>query len=226
MTTLIAPEPAIGNTGDPIPHQQLERDVAQVLDVIYGGGVAIVPLDVAYAVIGHREEAIRRIFAAKNRSYEKPSGMFSDCGMSDDIHILPDEKRQMIRTVIEQDRLPFSVVAPFRAAHDFFARVDPFVMANSTKAGTLDMLMNAGAFHNEIARQARAAGLPFSAPRPIPRSRAANTGSKTSSRRCARPRTSMSITAYPNMPIPRASRARSSTSQHFGSSVSGWFSTG
>ncbi len=160
MTTLIAPEPAIGNTGDPIPHQQLERDVAQVLDVIYGGGVAIVPLDVAYAVIGHREEAIRRIFAAKNRSYEKPSGMFSDCGMSDDIHILPDEKRQMIRTVIEQDRLPFSVVAPFRAAHDFFARVDPFVMANSTKAGTLDMLMNAGAFHNEIARQARAAGLP------------------------------------------------------------------
>lgn len=160
MAVLIAPDPAIENTGDLIDPERLERDVAQVLDVVYGGGVAVVPLDVAYGIIGHREDAIRRIFTAKDRSYEKPSGMFSNWAMSDDIHILPDEKRQMIRTIIEQDRLPFSVVASYRAEHEFFAKVDPFVMANSTKAGTLDMLMNAGAFHNELARQAWDAGLP------------------------------------------------------------------
>ncbi|WP_119168806.1 Sua5/YciO/YrdC/YwlC family protein [Algihabitans albus] len=160
MSQTIAPQPPIQTTGDPIPRERLERDVAQVLEVLYGGGVAIVPLDVAYAIVGHREDAIRRIFAAKNRSYEKPSGMFSNWRMSEEIHILPDEKREMIRTVIEQDRLPFSVVAPFRDDHACFREVDPFVIQNSTKAKTLDMLLNAGAFHDEIARQSSAAGKP------------------------------------------------------------------
>lgn len=160
MPTVISPDPPIAGTGDAVPRDRVERDVAQVLEVVYGGGVAIVALDVAYAIIGHSEAAIRRIFAAKRRSYEKPSGLFADLQTSADIHLLSDEKREMIRTVVERDRLPFSVVAPFRAEHPFFAKVAPFVLQNSTKAGTLDMLLNAGVLHDEIARQARAAGKP------------------------------------------------------------------
>ena len=116
--------------------------------------MAIVPLDVAYAVVGHRERAIRAIFTAKDRSYEKPSGMFADWRMSEEIHVLPDSKRRMIRTMVEEEKLPFSVVAPFERDHPFFSDVDPFVLANSTKTNTIDMLLNAGAVHDEIARQA------------------------------------------------------------------------
>ena len=144
---------AITRTDAAVPAERLQGDVARVLEAVYGGGVAIVPLDVAYAIIGHRPEAIRSIFDAKQRSYEKPSGMFGNWRMSRDIHLLPDDKHDMVRTVIEEERLPFSVVAPFRQDHPIFAKVDPFVLESSTKAGTLDMLLNAGIFHDEIARQ-------------------------------------------------------------------------
>ncbi len=146
-------ETAITRTDAPVPAERLQGDVARVLEAVYGGGVAIVPLDVAYAIIGHRPEAIRSIFDAKQRSYEKPSGMFANWRMSREIHLLPDEKHDMVRTIIEEERLPFSVVAPFRRDHPIFAKVDPFVLESSTKAGTLDMLLNAGIFHDEIARQ-------------------------------------------------------------------------
>lgn len=153
-------QPRFETTDAPIPRERLERDVARTLETIYGGGVAIVPLDVAYAIIGHRPEGIRRIFDAKQRSYEKPSGMFGTWEMSREIHVLPEEKREMIRTIVVEERLPFSVVAPFRDDHPIFEHVDPFVLGSSSKAGTLDMLLNAGVFHDEIARQSWQRGRP------------------------------------------------------------------
>lgn len=130
-------------------------DVSRVLDRLERGGVAIVPLDVAYAIVGAREVAIRRIFAAKRRSYDKPSGMFGDWSLSRDIHVMPDDRHAMVRELVEEVKLPFSVVAPFRDDHPIFADVDPFVLQSSSKAGTLDMLINAGIVHDEIARQSR-----------------------------------------------------------------------
>ncbi len=152
---------AIPTTDSPIPAARLEQDAADVLATVYGGGVGLVPLDVAYALVGHTEGAVKTIFSTKNRSYEKPNGMLSNAQMSDAIHILPDEKRQIIHTIIEKHNLPFSVVAPFDASHAFFKDVDSFVMQNSTKVGTLDMLLNAGQFHNELARQAWGNGRPI-----------------------------------------------------------------
>ncbi len=151
--TTIVGEPTIARTDAAVPAERLQRDVTRVLELVYGGAVAIIPLDVAYAIIGHRPQAIRSIFDAKQRSYEKPSGMFGNWRMSRDIHLLPDEKHDMVRAIIEEERLPFSVVAPFRQDHPIFANVDPFVLESSTKAGTLDMLLNAGIFHDEVARQ-------------------------------------------------------------------------
>lgn len=160
MTEIVKSEASITGTGDPIPPAQIMRDVTRMLDTLHSGGLAVIPLDVAYGIVGCKEAAIRKLFAAKNRSYEKPSGMFSSAAISEEIHILPDAKRTIIREIIEQDKLPFSVVAPFRHDHEFFKSVEPFVLQNSTKAGTIDMLLNAGTFHNEIARQAWEAGTP------------------------------------------------------------------
>ena len=150
---LLRPDPMPQSTAVPPTQSRLDADATEVLACLDGGGVAIIPLDVAYAIIGQRENAIRRIFAAKQRSYEKPSGLLATWMMSEAIHDLPSDRRDMIRTVIEQEDLPFSVVAPFDARHPFFARVDPFVMRNSTRAGTLDMLLNAGALHTTLARK-------------------------------------------------------------------------
>jgi tRNA A37 threonylcarbamoyladenosine synthetase subunit TsaC/SUA5/YrdC len=147
-------------TADALPQAQLDIDVGEVLDVLAGGGVAIVPLDVAYAIIAAREAGIRRIFEAKNRSYEKPSGMFGSPSLSREIHLMDADRHAMVQSLARDFGLPFSVVAPFRADHPLFAKVDPFVMQSSTKVDTLDMLINAGQVHEAIARLSRERGAP------------------------------------------------------------------
>ena len=125
----------------------------ELLEIIAGGGVAIVPLDVAYAIVGNTESAIRRIFSAKARSYEKPCGMFSNWDLFREIQIVGARERDIVRAIIFDYDLPMSTVAPFRADHPIFRDVAPFVLESSTKAKTLDMLLNAGAFHNEMTKQ-------------------------------------------------------------------------
>jgi tRNA A37 threonylcarbamoyladenosine synthetase subunit TsaC/SUA5/YrdC len=138
-------------TSDPVAPDQLAADVASLFDVLADGGVGIVPLDVAYAVVAAQPGGIRRIFEAKRRSYDKPSGMFGNWRLSREIHLMDEWRHAMVRELVELERTPFSVVAPFRADHPLFAAVDPFVLNNSSKAGTLDMLLNAGQFHDAIA---------------------------------------------------------------------------
>jgi len=147
-------------TNDPIPPAQLAEEVARLFTTLAAGGVGIVPLNVAYAIVAAREGGIRRIFAAKQRSYDKPSGLFGNWRMSRELHVLPPERHAMVRTISEEDSLPLSVVAPFRADHDLLGGVDPFVLQHSTKAGTLDMLLNAGQFHDAIAAESLARGMP------------------------------------------------------------------
>ena len=145
-------------TCDPVAPEQLRADIARLFDVLAAGGIGIVPLDVAYAVVATMPSGIRRIFEAKRRSYDKPSGMFGNWRLSREIHLMDERRHAMVREIIEEERIPFSVVAPFRADHPLFAAVHPFVMKNSSKGGTLDMLLNAGQFHDAIAEGSVARG--------------------------------------------------------------------
>jgi tRNA A37 threonylcarbamoyladenosine synthetase subunit TsaC/SUA5/YrdC len=127
-------------------------DARAVHDTVSSGGVAIFKADVGYAIVGHTEPAIRRIYEAKNRSFSKPCGMFGSWAIFQEIIDIDSRARDYVRAVIFDHRLPISVVAPFRADHPFFKSVAPFVLANASKAGTMDVLMNAGPTHDEIAR--------------------------------------------------------------------------
>ncbi len=125
----------------------------QVLEIISAEGVAIIPLDVAYAIVGNSKKSIETIFRCKNRSFEKPSGMFSNYELLKEIQIIDSWKHEIIKAVIFDNNLPMSTVAPFRRDHPMFKNVDNWVLKNSTKIGTLDMLLNAGKFHNEMTKQ-------------------------------------------------------------------------
>jgi tRNA A37 threonylcarbamoyladenosine synthetase subunit TsaC/SUA5/YrdC len=137
-------------TSDPRDPAQTAAEAARVHDSLLAGGVAIIPLDVAYAVVGATEAAIRAIFAAKGRSWSKPSGLFGSLAWSEALHILPEERRVVARALVAAG-LPFSIVAPFRADHPALAGTEPFVIERSSKDGTLDMLINAGALHDSLA---------------------------------------------------------------------------
>jgi tRNA A37 threonylcarbamoyladenosine synthetase subunit TsaC/SUA5/YrdC len=136
-----------------------EHDAERVLDAMTAGGMAILPLDVAYAVIGTTPQAIRTIFSVKGRSYEKPSGMFATWEMSRDIHVMSAERHAIAQIIVQEYDLPFSIVAPFRADHPLLGAIDPFVLQTSSKNGTLDMLINAGRWHDAVARLALSRGV-------------------------------------------------------------------
>ena len=131
--------------------QKVEADVSAVFDIIIDGGIAIVPLDVAYAIIGHTESALKSIFAAKRRSLDKPSGMFASLNYSIDLHDLTEDKREIQHALINEFNFPFSTVAPFNENHPLLRDVDEYVIDTSSKSGTLDMLLNAGQFHDGLA---------------------------------------------------------------------------
>ena len=139
----------------------MKNDAVKVVDTVEGGGVAIVPLDVAYAIIGNSENAIRRIFEAKNRSFNKPSGMISNWQLFNEVQICSQLERDIVDCVINKHNLPMSTVAPFHRDHPLFDQVDPFVIDHSSKSGTIDMLLNAGKFHDEIVDLAMARQLPL-----------------------------------------------------------------
>ena len=109
-------------TSDPVAPEQLRADIARLFDALAGGGIGIVPLDVAYAVVATTPSGIRRIFEVKRRSYEKPSGMFGNWR-----HEPRDPSRwtsggmPWSARLVEQEKIPFSVVAPFRTDHPLLA---------------------------------------------------------------------------------------------------------
>lgn len=135
--------------------QPIKEDAARVFETVRNGGIAIFPVSVGYAIVGHEDEAIKRIYAAKKRSFEKPCGNFGDWQLFTEMLTVSDQASEMVRTIIQDHNLPFSVVAPFNANHPVVQSLPPFALTNATKAGTMDLLMNAGPLHDEIARLAR-----------------------------------------------------------------------
>jgi tRNA A37 threonylcarbamoyladenosine synthetase subunit TsaC/SUA5/YrdC len=143
-------------TADAARADLIAADATRVIDALQAGGMGVVPLDVAYAVIGSQPDAIRRIFEVKQRSFGKPSGMFGQWYLSAEIHVMDADRHRMVRELVEELGLPFSVVAKYRKDHPLIEGVPGFVLQTSTKGDTLDMLINAGALHNEIVRQTHA----------------------------------------------------------------------
>jgi tRNA A37 threonylcarbamoyladenosine synthetase subunit TsaC/SUA5/YrdC len=135
--------------------QPIKEDAARVFDVIRGGGVAIFPVSVGYAIVGHDDEAIERMYKAKERSFDKPCGNFGDWELFNAIVDVSDQAREIVRVITQDHDLPFSIVGPFLPDNPVAKSLPPFAFKNSTKLGTMDLLMNAGPLHDEIARLAR-----------------------------------------------------------------------
>jgi tRNA A37 threonylcarbamoyladenosine synthetase subunit TsaC/SUA5/YrdC len=135
-----------------LPPETIERDARHVFDVLAGGGTAIIYLDVAYAILGRSEASVRRIYAAKARSFARPTGIVGGLELHDEIHVMDEHKKAIVRAVTVKHDLPLSVIAPFRREHPFLRNLDPFVLNNANKDGTLNLLLNAGLLRTRISR--------------------------------------------------------------------------
>jgi tRNA A37 threonylcarbamoyladenosine synthetase subunit TsaC/SUA5/YrdC len=144
-----------------IAGHDIAADARRVFDAVSGGGVAIVHLDVGYAVLGHTADSVRRIYAAKSRSYDKPTGIVGNGALHEALHILGAREREMVRRITVDHDLPLAVIAPYRSDHPLLAALDPFVHANAVKGKTLNILLNAGELRTAIADLAVDAGRLF-----------------------------------------------------------------
>ncbi|MBC7779467.1 MAG: Sua5/YciO/YrdC/YwlC family protein, partial [Proteobacteria bacterium] len=109
----------------------------------------------------HTADAVRRIYAAKNRSYGKPTGIVGNAWLHRELHILPEATMTMIDSVTRAHDLPLAVIAPFRREHPLLQAMDPFVFGNAVKGDTLNILLNAGDLRNRVAELAVSAGRLF-----------------------------------------------------------------
>ncbi len=135
--------------------QPIRDDARRIFQKVQGGGVAIFPVSVGYAIVGHEEEAVRRMYRAKQRPFSKPCGNFCDWQLFTEAIKVPDKTADVVSAIIHDNNLPFSIVAPFDETHPVIRSLPPFAFRNATLAGTMDMLLNAGPLHDEIARMAR-----------------------------------------------------------------------
>ena len=138
----------------------IQGDAEKVLDTIENGGIAILQLDVAYLICGNKGDAIARIFEAKGRTFEKPNGMLANMEIFEQLLITGDREKDVVRAVTQDFDLPLSVVAPFRADAPLLAGLDPFAIERSIKAGTQDILINAGPLANRLAEMSLERGTP------------------------------------------------------------------
>jgi tRNA A37 threonylcarbamoyladenosine synthetase subunit TsaC/SUA5/YrdC len=130
----------------------VEADAKRVYDVLTGGGVAIIPTDVGYVILGVSSEAIWKIFRAKRRKPEKLNAMCGCRELHAAIHDLPDDRRAIVEAITGDYGLPLGVVAPARLDHPTLAGLDPDVLDQTTDDGTVALLLNAGPMLDTLAR--------------------------------------------------------------------------
>ena len=139
----------------------IQADAVKAFRSMLSGGVAVLPLSVSYAIFGHTAGAVERIYELKQRAQTKPNGVIGNWDIFTSVMDTAPRDQDLVRCIIQDNNLPLSVIAPFRANHDWLRTVEFGALRRSTKAGTMDLLMNAGPLHNELARLSWEAAAPL-----------------------------------------------------------------
>jgi tRNA A37 threonylcarbamoyladenosine synthetase subunit TsaC/SUA5/YrdC len=131
---------------------QIEADARRAFDVLKRGGIAILPNDVGYSLIGGSAAALRRIFETKGRAPTKLNAMLGNADIHREVHVVDPRQRDIVRAITDDYDLPLGLIAPARADHPLLRALEPESWQASSKGGTVCMLMNAGRFHDAICR--------------------------------------------------------------------------
>src|SRR3972149_8479195 len=92
----------------------VESDARRVFDVIAGGGIAVVPMHVGYAIVGGTSGAIRTIFAAKRRQPSKLNAITGSPQLHRDMHLVDERAHRVVDAITRQYDLPLGAVGPCR----------------------------------------------------------------------------------------------------------------
>ena len=140
----------------------VEGDKRRLIDLLTGGGVALIPGNIGYALVGSTPDSQRRIIAAKRREGHKRQGMVMDEILEREVHILDQRKRDIVDCITVDHDLPLGVVAKYREDHPLIKSLDPFLLKIGTARGTIGTALNdGGVFIKALGRYAREHLYPF-----------------------------------------------------------------
>ena len=143
------------------PNIDTKADAKRVFDVLCRGGIAIIPVDVGYAICAADSVALQRAFETKQRKPHKRHAMIGSWALHKEIHVLPPREAGMTKLLVHDLNLPLGLVAPFGADHPMIQKLGQETLARSTMEGTLAMLVNGGQLMDELARLAFESGQPI-----------------------------------------------------------------
>ncbi len=129
-----------------------EEDARKAFDAMKAGGIAIVPNDVGYSILGGSGSALRLIFQTKGRAPSKLNAMVGNMQIHRELHICSQRGHDIVHAITEDYDLPLGAIAPCRMEHPLLRKLDAETLAASTLNDTVVMLMNAGRFHAAITR--------------------------------------------------------------------------
>ena len=128
------------------------EDAQDAFKVMQEGGVAIMPMDVGYSLIGGSAAALKTIFTTKQRTPSKLNAMLGNDDLHRELHVVSERGRDIYQAICHDYDLPLGLIAPCRPDHPLLQKLDSDTYERSTKDNTLLMLVNAGQFHAEITR--------------------------------------------------------------------------
>jgi len=134
------------------------EDARRAFEVIKAGGIAILPNDVGYSLIGAHARALKKIFDTKRRAPAKLNAMLGNHDHHRELHGVSERGRRIVEAITMDYDLPLGLIAPCRPDHPMLRRLDADTYERSTRDNTLLMLLNAGRFHAEITRLSFAEG--------------------------------------------------------------------
>jgi tRNA A37 threonylcarbamoyladenosine synthetase subunit TsaC/SUA5/YrdC len=137
----------------------IAADAARAFAVLRAGGIAIVPNDIGYSVLGGSAKSLRRIFETKGRQASKRNALVANADWHRDLHVCSTRGREIVAAITGDYGLPLGCIAPYRADHPAIAGCDEAVIRDSSNAGTIAMLLNAGRFHAALTGLSHAAGV-------------------------------------------------------------------
>jgi len=139
----------------------IERDARKAFDVLKAGGIAIVPNDIGYSILGGSGPALRRIFHTKGRAPSKLNALVGNREIHRELHLCSQRGRELVQAITEYYDLPLGCIAPCRMDHPLLRKLDRDSVAASTRDDTIVILMNAGRFHAAITRLSFEEGHPL-----------------------------------------------------------------
>jgi tRNA A37 threonylcarbamoyladenosine synthetase subunit TsaC/SUA5/YrdC len=139
----------------------LDGDARRAFDTLKAGGIAVVPNDIGYSILGGDGPALRRIFEAKGRAASKLNAMVGNADIQRELHACTQRGRDIVAAITGDYDLPLGCIAPCRIDHPLLRVLPTDAIAASTLNDTLVILLNAGRFHAAITRLSFLEGHPL-----------------------------------------------------------------